>query len=81
MSKRLDEEFYDYYLVSDRFEADTIEEAVARLAEDQYEDSKSSFVKVPIRILALLQQRFKSDLSIETLSQLYVSAILNKQAK
>lgn len=81
MSKRLDQEFYDYYLVSDRFEADTIEEAVARLAEDQYEDSKSSFVKVPIRILALLQQRFKSDLSIETLSQLYVSAILNKQAK
>ena len=81
MNQRFDQEFYNYYLISDRFKTESIEEAVTLLAEDQYEDSKSSFIKVPVRILGLLQQRFKSECDIETLSKLYVSAILNKKAK
>ena len=78
MNQRLDRAFVDYYLYSDVFATETVEEAVAIVAKQSYETKGHSYIRVPVKVLDLLNQRFGNAKPIEDLCRTYLNEVLAK---
>lgn len=68
---------YNYYLKSDDYALNNIEEAIIKLANIQNKYYYGGYIEVPTKIIIIFKERYTSELSLEELYQLYIKAFMN----
>lgn len=66
-----------YYMTSNDYDNDDISSAISRLAKEA--NYKEGNIEVPLIIIKIFKERFKSDKSLEELSNIYINNVLNEK--